>query len=271
MPEEFSDVSSTSMWEGFMRRHIGPLVIMMLDEESPIPLKATAIHALSHLPLQIFENDRHFIRLFAAAISAVPYTDGICPSVVDVLLQNALSLSDTPVDIWSPWLNKRPSLPPICHGRHVGSRREVVRMVRELGDTKTLTSYLLLVWSEWGSLQRGGFEEMLASIREDFRGITQAHRRKRLLQHLDCVLEELDQGLEHLEQRNPYLDEDAIQRMKLQYGELEEQLQRVHRSAPPRASWIDRFPVNSRRRAQPPNSRQRMQLPNSHRRAQGIT
>ena len=168
VPDMFLDAARASMQRGFMWHRVKPLITTMLNEESPISLKQATILVLPHLPL-ILEDNRHFIRLFSAAASAVPYTDEICQSVVDVLLRNALSLPHTPVGFWS-WLNKRPSLPPLCHGRDVGSRREVVRMVRALGDIETLTSYLLLVWSEWDYLSLGGFEEMCISIREDLVG-----------------------------------------------------------------------------------------------------
>ena len=227
VPDLFLGAARASMQQGFMWHRVKPLVITMLNEESSISLKQAIILVLPHLPL-ILEDNRHFIQLFAAAASTVPYTDEICQSVVDVLLRNALSLPDTPIGVWS-WLNKRPSLPPLCDSRVMGSRREVVQMVRALGDIETLTSYLLLVWSEWDYLSLGGFREMCASIREDFGGVTKAHHREDLLEHLNRVLEGLDRGLGYLKQRNPYLDEGAIQRMKVGYGQLKEELLRVDR------------------------------------------
>ena len=91
------------------------------------------------------------IRRWAAAASEVPCTEEVTQSVVDTLLQIASQeelIPHIPADAWS-WLNKRPSLLPICRGRDVGTRAHVIRAVRALKDIETLKSYFLLVWSEW--------------------------------------------------------------------------------------------------------------------------
>lgn len=225
----FLRASRASKKEEFMWNEIKPLIVSLLDEDSPVSLKEATILASPHLPWSSFKNGNHLIRLWAAAASAVPYTDDIGQSVVDALLQNAFWDWDSlPVGIWS-WLNKRPLLPTICHGRHLGSCREIVQMIRALGDIKTLTSYLLVVWSEWDGLWLGGFEEMYASIREDFNGVAAAHHREDLVLHLDRVLEELDRGLRYFQQHNPNLCARDIRRTKLQYMELREVLLRVDR------------------------------------------
>jgi len=227
MLDTFLHASRASKKEEFMWSEIKPLLASLLDEESPISLKQATILASPHLPWSWFKGANNLIQLWADAASAVPYTDDIGRSVVDALLQNAF-WDTLPVGMWS-WLNKRPSLPPVCHGRHLGSFREVVQMVRALGDIETLTSYLLLVWSEWGGLWLGGFEEMCTSIREDFSGTSGAQHREDLLLHLDHVLEELDRGLDYLQQHNPNLNARDIQRMKVQYMELKDVLVVVDR------------------------------------------
>jgi len=91
------------------------------------------------------------IQRWAAAASEVPCTEEVAQSVVDTLLQIASQeelIPHIPADAWS-WLAKRPSLPPICRGRDVGTRGHVVRAVQALKDIETLKSYFLLVWSEW--------------------------------------------------------------------------------------------------------------------------
>jgi len=164
---------------------------------------------------------------------AVPYTEEVCQSVVDTLLQIA-SVRHLepyiPVEIWA-WLKERPYLPPICTGRWKGTMGRVVRRVRKLGDVEILESYFLLVWSEWDFICRNGFTEIRTSIREDFGGIGMGCRREVLIKRLDHVLGELDRGLEHLKEQNPDLDEDHIPEAREQYEELREVLLEVDKEA----------------------------------------
>jgi len=91
------------------------------------------------------------IQRWAVAASEVRCTEEVAQSVVNTLLQIASQeelIPYIPADAWS-WLAKRPSLPPICRGRDVGTRGHVVRAVRALKDIEALKSYFLLVWSEW--------------------------------------------------------------------------------------------------------------------------
>lgn len=226
-------VAKVSMQGGFIWHHLESPVTALLDEERLISLKRTTLLVSPHIPWQQLRNGEHLVRLWAAAASAVPYTDDIGQSVVDTLLQIAhldpLS-PHIPVAMWS-WLNKRPSLHPICWGRYWGTDRNVLRSVRTLSDIRILKSYLLLVWSEWDSLWTEGFDEMCTLIQEDFSGIGMGDHRQDLLQHLDCVLERLDLGLEHLQRHKPSLDGGAIQWMKAQYGKLERILLEVDERA----------------------------------------
>ena len=206
----------------FLWHHLDPLVVALLAEESPIPLKRVAILTLPHTSWWVLPGREHQIQPWVAAASAVPYSDDIGRSVVDTLLLIAhldpLS-PHIPVGMWS-WLNKRPSLYPICVGRFWGSQRNVLRRIRALGDIKILVSYLLLVWSEWDSFGITDFYEMCTSIREDFSGPQMEDHRQDLLRRLDYVLRRLDLGLEHYRQHKPGLSGGDIQQMKAQYGKL---------------------------------------------------
>ena len=134
----------------FLWHHIRWLpVTMLLNEESPISVKQAFILMSPHLPWKYF-LDYHWVQLWAAAASAVSYTDEIGQSVVDTLLHIASNCSlqpHIPIHMWS-WLNKSPILPPVCAGRYWGKSQGVTQMVQRLGDIETLTAYLLLVWSE---------------------------------------------------------------------------------------------------------------------------
>ena len=218
----------------FMWGHIeGPLVTMLLDEGSSVSLKQAIILASLHLPWWTSTKDRGLIQLWAARASAVPYTDEIGQVVADTLLQIASNPSlqlEIPVHMWS-WLNKCPSPPPVSAGRYCGTSRSVVQIVRKLGDIETLTSYLVFVWSEWDYLYKGGFDEMCTSIREDFSGIRMGYHRKKLLQHLDHVLGQLDLGLVYFQQQRPLISEYGIQKRETQYGQLKEVLMEVDKEA----------------------------------------
>ena len=223
----------TSGRRGFAWRRIEPLIDTLLSEESPISLKRAIILASPHFPWDRFTNGKRLIQLWAAATSVVPYADDIGRSVVNTLLLIAyhnFPRQHIPVGMWS-WLNKRPSLPPICWGRYWGSHVYVADTVKALGDIETLKSYLLLVWSEWDYLGYGGFDGMHTSILEEFNGIGAGHHREALLRHLDHVLGQLDLGLEHLRQRKPSLDEYCIERMKFQYESLRDTLLEVDMEA----------------------------------------
>ena len=171
---------------------------------------------------------------WAATALAVPYTEEVCQSVVDTLLQIASNhslQSLIPVDIWA-WLKKRPSLPPVCTGREEGTQGHVVRRVRGLGDIEILESYFIVVWSEWHPIYHSdGFSEMRASIREDFGGIGMWRHREVLIKHLDHVLGELDKGLEYLMQQNPRLIGGYIPGAREGYERLKEALLEADREA----------------------------------------
>jgi len=229
MLDAFLHVAEASDLRGYMWCRIEPFISALLHEERHGSPKLAAILASPHLPWDQFTNSENSIHLWAAAASAVPYTNHIGQSVIDTLLRIACEpplQPHIPVGVWS-WLNKRPSLSPVCRGRYLGSSPDVLQIVRALGDIEILTSYLLLVWSEWDHLQ--GPNEMAISIREDFRGTQMARHREDLLRHLDHVLGQLDLGLEHLRQSKESLVEDDVQQMKVQYGELRDQLLEVGR------------------------------------------
>ena len=223
MLDMFLRLARVPMQSGFAWRRIEPLITALLVEESPIPLKQAAILASPHVHWRQSPDCEHLVRLWAAAASAVPYTDNIGQSVVDTLFQIAHSGSlspHIPVSMWS-WLNKRPSLYPICWGRYWGTDRRTLRMILSLGDIKILTSYLLLVWSEWDNIRPGSLDEMCSLIKEDFSGTEMGDHRQDLLRRLDHVMGQFDLGLEHFQQHKPSIDASDIRWMKGQYGKLE--------------------------------------------------
>jgi len=225
----FLQVAEISAQVGFMWHHIEPLVTRLLNADSPIPLKQAIILASPYMPWWQFTNGEYLIQLWAGAALEVPYTDNIGRSMVDTLLRVTYSdalLPHIPDDMWS-WLNKLPPLNPVCWGRYWGTYQDVVQTIRTLGDIEILKSYFLLVWSEWDDLRPGGFFEMCISIRGDFSGVGMGDHRQDLLQHLDHVLDQLDLGLEFLQQHKPSLNVGDIWSMKDRYGRLKKILLEV--------------------------------------------
>jgi len=182
------------------------------------------------------------ISKWVEAISEVSRTREVARSVVEVLLQIAANphlRPFIPADLWL-WLNKRPSLSPVCGGFLSGCDYRILRTVRALKDIGVLTSYLILIWSEWGyfSFYDGGFEEMQISVREDFKGIGMGCHRAELIQRLDYILGELDRLSRHLDVRSE--DENLwyerfgnhwAGNMKNKYGEFKRILQEVDQEA----------------------------------------
>ena len=220
-----------SKQRGFLWYYIRELPVARLpNEESPVSMKQAFILMSPHLPWD-WTRDEHWVQQWAAAATAVPYTDEIGQSVADTLLQIAYNpslQSHIPIYMWS-WLRKSPSLPPVSAGRFFGKHLDVVQAVQQLGDIETLTAYLLLVWSEWEG--QWPTDEMHALIRGDFSGVGMGYHRRRLLQHLDHVLGQLELGLEHLQHHDPSLDEDDIHWRQGKYRQFKEVLLEVDREA----------------------------------------
>ena len=205
----------------FIWCHVDQFVSMLLSEASPRAIVLASPHILWYR----IGDMEDFIQCWTTVASAVPYSEEIAQGVVEALLQIASKdeLQYIPADLWL-WLTKRPSLPPNCLGRYSGTDDSVVEAVRALKDVEVLKSYLLLVWSEWDTLDPDGFEEMCTLIREDFGGIEMRHHRADLVKRLDHILGQLDHGLEYFQQQKPWFREYHIQGKKNQYRELRETL-----------------------------------------------
>ena len=196
--------------------------ITLLSEASPRAIVLSS----PHIPWYLLTDRGDLVGLWAAATSAIPYTEDVAQCVVDTLLQIASRRKLLPCitrDLWA-WLTTRPSLPPVCTGRYYGTYRHVVKAIRELEDVEVLKSYLHLAWSEWDALWGGGFDQVCASIHGDFGGTRTDRHWVELIQRLDHVLGELNRGLGHLQKRNPILREYDFQLMDDQYRRIRETL-----------------------------------------------
>ena len=247
MADAFLRVSraSNSNHREFMWRHVGPYIVPLVGKPTTPSLDSIIILASHHVPWNNKRVNKDTVARWAAATSAIPYTEEVGQSVVDALLQIASVASlrpHIPIGIWA-WLKRRPSPPPKCLGRWQGIQGNVICHVRALGDIEILKSYFLFIWSEWQPFkypwEHRSLQEMLTSIQEDFSGIGMGHHRKELVNRLDHILGQLDLGLEHLRLRKPSLDDDDVRVAKEQYRELKKLLLEVDGEAvdtPTRAS-----------------------------------
>ena len=244
---------------------IQPFFTTLLDEESHTSLKQAAILASPYLPWRNQEgtaNDERLVQLWAAESLAIPSTDENDQTIVDTLLQIASNDSlrpHIPIGMWS-LLNRRPTLPPTCSGRKLGTHRKVIRTVRALGNPEILTSYLLLVWSEWNSSNGDIHDETNTSIREDLGGIGMEQHREDLLRRLNEVLGELNLGFKHLRQRNPNVSRRHAWGTDVYYEEFKRVVLEVDKEAgrlQTREPQVDRplQPTNSCARVQNPARR----------------
>jgi len=217
---------ATRVSQGPMWARVKPFISNLFNEASPWAIVLVSPHM--DWDWRNLEDNRNLISHLAAAAAAVPYIEENCQNVVEALLDIASTSTlrpHIPISIWA-WLKKRLVLPPSCLGRLSGTEQGVVHQVQAFGDTELLKSYLLLVWSEWDHIigKFGAPTEMRISIREVFGGIGMGHHWKDLVERLDHVLGQLDQGLGYLKQHKPSLGKTHIQVAKEQYGELKRML-----------------------------------------------
>ena len=203
---------------------------LFVESSSP-SLNRTIILVAPYLPWTDARHDQHMVDRWAAAVLAVGRVEEVCESVVDVLLQiasNGSLRSLVPDGIWA-LLKDRVSLPPVCRGRSLGTRLDVILHVRGCGDVEILKSYYLLIWSEWDSFSDPVINEMETSIREDFGGVRMWGHREDLMGRLDHVLAQLNMGSEYLNREKPGIDEVAIEPAREQYTKLRDALMNEER------------------------------------------
>ena len=222
----------------FFMDPINPCIATLFEKRSSPSLNRVIALVSPHLRWENNGRGKKMVVRWAAAASAVLDTEEIGQSVVDTLLQIAFvdSLRQrVPIEAWA-WMNKRPSLPPVCRGRCLGTTPSVVRYVRGLGNFEILKSYLLLVWSEWDCVYLDGLEEMMILTEEEFGGIGRMWgHREDLIKRLDHILGQLDRGSDYLARHNVWLDDILIDLAKRDYQRLKGVLVEMDRKTLTRA------------------------------------
>ena len=229
MIDAFLGVAKASESGDFVWRKVLPFLVTLFDETRPDSFNRVIALMSPYVHWGAFGANKNSVIRWAAAASAIPYTEEVGRSVVDALLQIASIHSlrqHIPADTWA-WLNRRPSLPSVCRGRSRGSSADVVHTVRGIQNIETLKSYLLLVWSEGDYLCPKDLNEMIYSIKEDFKGPKMLHRED-LLKHLNHLLTD-----HRARQHPPPRWYPLARRAETQYARLRDMLQEVMKAESP--------------------------------------
>ena len=226
------------------------LEAMLLAESSSPSLNRAITLVSPYLPWADAFYNQSTVDRWAAATSAVQYTEEVGQNMADVLLQvasDASLRSHIPDDVWA-LLKKGVSLPPVCRGRSLGAGLDVLH-VRGRRDIDILKLYYLLVWSEWNLLSDSVIDEMETSIKEDFGEVRMWRHREDLIERLNHILARLERGSGHL---------DQVKQAKEQYTKLRGALLKVTKAVetrtrtPPSSKIVLKNYTHSRVRVQDP-------------------
>ena len=174
----------------------------LFESWSPTSLNRVITLISPHVPWDGALNNTIAVARWAAAASAIPYTEEVGQSVVDTFFQIAhidFLRPHIPVSAWA-LLKRQPSLPHRYHGMTRGGSPNVVAHIRRLGDIDISKSYFLL-WTDRCSPGSDGTQAMERLIREDFGGTGMKQHRGDLIKRLDHVLGLLDRGSGDLRKR----------------------------------------------------------------------
>ena len=227
MAQAISRAAAASNSGRFVWHRIGRYIRTLFDKPRHPSLNWIITLASPEVPWSGDSHDESTVARWAAVVSAVPYTEEICQSVVGALLQIASINSLRPHIPTGAWarLKEWTPLSPLPVGRFEGSRSDIFRHVRTLRDVEILKSYLLLFWSDLGSLDESCFIEVQISIEEDFSEVGAWRHRKDLIDRLDQQLEDLGEFSAYVN------DVDEVRREKEQYRKLKDVLQEVDRES----------------------------------------
>ena len=171
-----------------MWRYITPYASMLFCGPDTPSMNSLIILLSPHINW----DDRYYskgdIIRWAAAASAVPYTEEVGRDVVSALLQILMCDSLRPHIPTENWmlLKKHSTIPPPYQEPDMIITGTTVRYIRGLGDIEIL-SFLILAWSGRNIID--GQDHIMDLLKEDFCGIGMWGHRKDLVERLDRVLE----------------------------------------------------------------------------------
>ena len=230
---------ASELWS-FRWKYIERYTAALFSKPTPPSLNRVTILLSPYAPRDYWNEN--VVSRWAAAVSAVVYSEEVGWSVVDTLLMLA-SRSDLqpyiPIRIWT-WLKGALPRPPGCRRACWGTTPEVVDQVRTLGDLDILTSYFSLVWSEWTTPHDLGFAMMQVSIAEGLSGVGMRNHRENLIGRLDHILGELDRRPGRIKQHTSFVSEGTIPNRKEKYRALREVLLEVDRKVMENTAGVSR-------------------------------
>lgn len=200
----------------FMWHPVILYISRLFEQRSPTSLNRVIALISPFVPWDGALNNKVAVTRWAAAASAIPYTEEVGQSVVVALLQIAsvrFLRPHVPIDMWG-WIKRPPSLPLTYNGRLDVTHTALIPYIRRLGDIDILKSYLFLVWTDRDPFRPGSILAMETSVREVFGGIGMEDHRQDLIEHLDRVLEQLNRRPESL----------SVREVKKQYSTLKDLL-----------------------------------------------
>ncbi|KAF9781529.1 hypothetical protein BJ322DRAFT_1111457 [Thelephora terrestris] len=195
----------------FIWRCIWPYTATFFAEPNPPSVNLIVTLASPYMLWDKLQDGMAVAR-WADAASEVPYTEQVGQNVAEALLQIVAIDSlrpHIPLNTWA-LLNNNPPLPP------------GLKIPRYSNHTSFLfgrsgTTFSLAVK-----------KEMEISIREDFRGTNMECHRIDLIDRLEHILGQLDQGLDYFNWHHQMINEYHVLRAKREYGKLREVLREVH-------------------------------------------
>ena len=182
--------SESSNHGKFLWHHVVLYISRLFEKRSSTSLNRVIAVLSPYVPWGGALNNTTAVSRWAAAASAIPYTEEVGRKVVDALLQIAyvdFLRPHIPIELWG-WIKRRPRLPPMYRGLSDGAHAPIVAYVRRLGDIDLLKSYFLIVLTDEWIFHPNQIREVESSMREDFGGIEMEHHRKDLTERLDYVL-----------------------------------------------------------------------------------
>ena len=203
----------------FMWHRVLLYVSRLFEKRSPTSLNRVISLISPFVPWKGALNNKTAVSRWAAAASAIPYTEEVGQNVIGALLQIAsidFLRPYIPIDMWE-WMKRRPSLPPMYHGL-LEPIAAITAYIHGLGDLELLKSYYLLTWTVRTYMSSGDFPVTESSIRENFcgAGMEMENHRKDLIERLDQILEQLS-------------EDASMKKMKTQYTKLRDILLEVDR------------------------------------------
>jgi hypothetical protein len=175
----------------FLCRQVTLYASRLFEKRSQASLDRVIVLISPYIPWGGALNNSAAVARWAAAVSAVPWTEEVGQNLVNALI--AIASIDflrphIPIDIWR-LLKRRPSLTPLYYVELDTARHQrILAYIRGLGDIEILKSFFLVIWSDQISPPIEFSRVVERYIRDNFGGTGMEGHRKDLVERLDQIL-----------------------------------------------------------------------------------